>query len=41
MPTDEFWMRKAIALAGKAKPSPNPPVGAVIVKNNRLIASAF
>ncbi|HIH20303.1 TPA: bifunctional diaminohydroxyphosphoribosylaminopyrimidine deaminase/5-amino-6-(5-phosphoribosylamino)uracil reductase RibD [Candidatus Micrarchaeota archaeon] len=41
MPTDEFWMRKAIALAQKAKPSPNPPVGAIIVKNNRPIANAF
>ena len=37
--SDQSWMRKAIALArlSEGGPRPNPPVGAVFVKDNRLI----
>ncbi len=43
MQTDEYWMRFALRQALKAigATSPNPMVGAVIVKNNRLIASGY
>ena len=39
----EQWMRRALELAGKAvgRTSPNPLVGAVIVKNGRLIAEGY
>lgn len=37
--SDQYWMRKAIALAhlSEGGTRPNPPVGAVVVKGNRLI----
>lgn len=38
---DEKFMRVAISLAKKAEPLPNPRVGAVIVKNGRVIASGY
>jgi diaminohydroxyphosphoribosylaminopyrimidine deaminase / 5-amino-6-(5-phosphoribosylamino)uracil reductase len=40
---DEFWMRKALGLATRAEglTRPNPPVGAVVVKNGRLISTGF
>ncbi|PIQ88830.1 MAG: riboflavin biosynthesis protein RibD [Candidatus Omnitrophica bacterium CG11_big_fil_rev_8_21_14_0_20_42_13] len=39
---DSFYMRKALSLALKAKdPRPNPYVGAVVVKNNKIIATGF
>lgn len=40
---DETWMRRALALArrGEGMTRPNPPVGAVIVKNGRLLAEGF
>ena len=38
--TDEQWMRRAIAEAEAAYRDGEIPVGAVIVANNRLIASA-
>lgn len=40
---DERFMREALILAGKGvgRTSPNPTVGAVIVKNGRIIASGF
>jgi len=38
---DKFWMRRCIELATKGKTSPNPMVGAVIVKNNRSIGEGF
>ncbi len=40
MSNDAFWMRRALRLARKVVgwTSPNPPVGAVIVKGNSLIA---
>jgi diaminohydroxyphosphoribosylaminopyrimidine deaminase / 5-amino-6-(5-phosphoribosylamino)uracil reductase len=39
----EQWMRRALELAGKAagRTSPNPMVGAVIVKNSRVIAEGY
>ncbi len=40
---DERWMLRAIAQArrGEGLTRPNPPVGAVIVKNNRLLAEGY
>lgn len=40
--SDEYYIRKAFFLSVRAKdPRPNPYVGAVIVKNNKIIASGF
>jgi len=41
--TDEFYMKRALRLAKKAERwvSPNPMVGTVIVKNNRIIGEGF
>ena len=41
--TDEFYMNKALTLAkrGLGKVSPNPAVGAVIVKDGRIIGSGY
>lgn len=41
--THEYFMRKALRLALKAKgkTSPNPMVGALVVKGGRVIASGF
>lgn len=41
--TNEFYMKKALALAARAKgmTSPNPMVGAVLVKNNKVIAEGY
>jgi len=36
-----FFMEKALQLALKARPSPNPRVGAVIVRNNRIIGQGW
>ncbi|MGV1099251.1 bifunctional diaminohydroxyphosphoribosylaminopyrimidine deaminase/5-amino-6-(5-phosphoribosylamino)uracil reductase RibD [Thiovibrio sp. JS02] len=43
MKTDLAWMRLAIreAKKGLGRTSPNPCVGAVIVKNNRLLATGY
>ncbi|MCC5889971.1 MAG: bifunctional diaminohydroxyphosphoribosylaminopyrimidine deaminase/5-amino-6-(5-phosphoribosylamino)uracil reductase RibD [Alkalibacterium sp.] len=43
MTTDEFYMKRALELAVKAKghTSPNPMVGAVIVKDNRIIGEGY
>ncbi len=40
---DETYMRRALALAGKGagRTSPNPMVGAVVVKNGRVIAEGY
>ncbi len=40
---DKFYMRKALSLAGKGKgfTSPNPLVGAVVVKNNTIIGQGY
>ncbi len=41
--TDEFWMGRALDLAarGRGRTSPNPMVGAVIVKNGQLVGEGF
>ena len=43
MNKDIFWMQHALALAekGRGRTSPNPLVGAVIVKKGRLIAEGY
>lgn len=40
---DEFYMKRALRLArtGEGQVSPNPMVGAVIVKNNRIIGEGY
>lgn len=38
---DTYFMRRALELAARAHPSPNPRVGCVIVKHGRIIAEAF
>lgn len=40
---DEYWMRRALdeAARGVGATSPNPPVGAVLVKDGRLLAKGF
>ncbi len=40
---DEKWMKQALKLAEKGRPwtSPNPLVGAVLVRNNRLISQGY
>lgn len=42
-PTDEHWMRRALALAAQARAtaSPNPMVGAVLVKDGEVIGEGF
>lgn len=42
-PVDERWMKLALAQArkGEGLTRPNPPVGAALVKNGRLIADGF
>lgn len=41
--TDEFYMKRALQLArrGEGQVSPNPMVGAVIVKNGRIIGEGY
>ena len=41
--TDEFYMKRALRLAkrGEKWVSPNPMVGAVIVKGNRIIGEGY
>ncbi|MGI5309077.1 tRNA adenosine(34) deaminase TadA [Rheinheimera sp. WS51] len=39
--TDEDWMQHAIALAAKAEAQGEVPVGAVLVKDNQLIAEGW
>nr|WP_093318671.1 tRNA adenosine(34) deaminase TadA [Thorsellia anophelis] len=38
---DEYWMRRAFALADKAKMQNEIPVGAVLVQDNQLIAEGW
>lgn len=38
---DERWMEVALAQAKNGKPSPNPNVGAAIVKDGELVATGF
>ncbi len=37
----EFWMQKALSLAEKAQANGEVPVGAVIVKSNKIIGEGF
>lgn len=39
--SDQYWMQKAIQLARKAEAENEVPVGAVIVKDNQLIAEGW
>lgn len=39
--SDEFWMQHALMLARKAESLGEVPVGAVIVKNNEIIAEGW
>ncbi len=41
--TDEYWMKRALRLAekGRGRTSPNPMVGAVLVKRGRVIGEAY
>ena len=39
--TDEYWMQKALELARKAQAEDEVPVGALIVKDDQLIAEGF
>lgn len=41
VPSDEHWMRQALKLAQQAAEQDEVPVGAVIVHENKIIASAF
>ncbi len=36
-PIDEKWMARALELGAKGEPSPNPHVGAVVVKNGEVV----
>ena len=38
---DEYWMQKALELAQKAQAEDEVPVGALIVKDDQLIAEGF
>lgn len=38
---DEYWMQQALLLAEKAEQQDEVPVGAVIVKDNQLIAEGW
>jgi len=38
---EERWMRRAIALARRGRPHPNPHVGAVVVRGGRVIGEGF
>ena len=43
LPHDELWMKRALKLAarGVGRTAPNPPVGAVVVKDGRLLGEGF
>ena len=40
---DQNWMKKALRLAvrGRGNVSPNPPVGCILVKDNRIISCGY
>jgi len=38
---DQYWMQKALELARKAEAEDEVPVGAILVKDNQLIAEAW
>lgn len=39
--TDEYWMKRALVLAHKAELKGEVPIGALIVKDNELIATGY
>ena len=39
--SDEYWMEKALTFASKAEAIDEIPVGAVLVKDNQLIAYGY
>ena len=39
--SDQYWMKKAIYYAKKAQEIDEVPVGAVIIKDNKLVAYAY
>ncbi|RPH11502.1 MAG: hypothetical protein CBC61_002900, partial [Alteromonadaceae bacterium TMED101] len=41
--SDEYWMRLAMAAGHRARiwSAPNPAVGCVVVKDDRLLATGF
>lgn len=39
--SDQYWMQRALELAARAEAEGEVPVGAVIVKNNELIAEGW
>ncbi len=43
MRTDEFYMQRALELAreGEGRTTPNPPVGAIIVRRDKIIGQGF
>jgi diaminohydroxyphosphoribosylaminopyrimidine deaminase / 5-amino-6-(5-phosphoribosylamino)uracil reductase len=41
MDTDEQWMRRALHLARRGRTSPNPMVGAVVVKAGKVVAEGY
>src|ERR1700690_2829872 len=40
-PTQDEWMDHAIAIGKDGRPSPNPHVGAVLVKGGKSVGEAF
>ena len=40
-PPDPLFLELALALARRARPSPNPPVGAVVVRDGRIVGRGF
>ncbi len=40
-PDDEAWMDRALEIGRSGRPSPNPHVGAVLVKGKKVLAEAF
>jgi diaminohydroxyphosphoribosylaminopyrimidine deaminase/5-amino-6-(5-phosphoribosylamino)uracil reductase len=38
---DEFWMRRALRLAGKGFTAPNPMVGCVLVKDGHVVGEGY
>ncbi|MBN1772198.1 MAG: bifunctional diaminohydroxyphosphoribosylaminopyrimidine deaminase/5-amino-6-(5-phosphoribosylamino)uracil reductase RibD [Deltaproteobacteria bacterium] len=40
-PPEPLFLELALALARRARPSPNPPVGAVVVRDGRIVGRGF
>jgi diaminohydroxyphosphoribosylaminopyrimidine deaminase / 5-amino-6-(5-phosphoribosylamino)uracil reductase len=41
MSNDETWMQAALDAAKKGRPSPNPQVGAIVVKDDKIVGTGF